>query len=654
MVLAQSIDYTKFQKAKDLFKKGNHFYNEMKYLAAVEFFRKALITYPDYSTAHEYLARSYKLAGFINAALKEWENLSASMPDNIFILNKIDTIMYQQAKNHPRSRSFEFIFSNEYISNNLGRFRFSCPIDLAIDNEKNIYITSFASSKLIKLDSNGEGLSVFRPTRGGRLYGVTFHNNRIAVSNFEFDTVYILNKDLKIQISFGSAGQGNGEFHGPEGLCFDSKGNLYVVDSGNHRIQKFDRTGRYILEFGEYGEYDGQLHTPSDLVAYNNLIYIVDRINKRIACFDEYGNFIKNIKIRGIENPRTINIYNNNFLISDDKKGLLFYRLKSNESFWFNSWGDPKKSFSKLISVCSDRDGNLYCLDYHQERIFVFLPIQSTYSNLDIDITSVDTRKYPIIAFYVNIRNRRGSPIYGLTRNCFNIIEDNANMSGIYIDYLKDQTKSVSLVLCIDRSTKMRGYHYDIPWFAEFVLKKMKRNDSIKVVNFNSDSWTANKFDWSRRRTLRAIKKRQYDAGKNFGKALYNSCNDLITSLNERAIIIITDGSVNSNSFQKFTPDIIINYAKCHYIPIYIITFKNPDPVLSRIAMETGGEIIRSGQLDKLRKIYSKIKNSEEYRYVLVYSSLRKPYHKSWWSDVMIEVKNKNQKGIEWGGYFVP
>ena len=49
---------------------------------------------------------------------------------------------------------------------------------------------------------------------------------------------------------FGSAGSGNGQFNSPYSISFDSSGNIYVTDNGNHRIQKFDSNGTYISQFG--------------------------------------------------------------------------------------------------------------------------------------------------------------------------------------------------------------------------------------------------------------------------------------------------------------------------------------------------------------------------------------------------------------------
>ena len=60
----------------------------------------------------------------------------------------------------------------------------------------------------------------------------------------------------------------------------------------------------------------------------------------------------------------------------------------------------------------------------------------------------------------------------------------------------------------------MSAYHRDLQWLAEFILKVMRKNDSIEVLNFNDQVWVGNKFDWSRRRTLAALDKQEYKKGR--------------------------------------------------------------------------------------------------------------------------------------------
>jgi DNA-binding beta-propeller fold protein YncE len=55
----------------------------------------------------------------------------------------------------------------------------------------------------------------------------------------------------------GISGAGAGQFSGPDGVAVDnnpaseSYGDVYAVDSQNHRVQKFDSTGHFLLTFGK-------------------------------------------------------------------------------------------------------------------------------------------------------------------------------------------------------------------------------------------------------------------------------------------------------------------------------------------------------------------------------------------------------------------
>ena len=45
-------------------------------------------------------------------------------------------------------------------------------------------------------------------------------------------------------------------------LAIDSSGDVYVADSGNNRIQKFDSDGNYITSWGSLGSGNGQFIYP--------------------------------------------------------------------------------------------------------------------------------------------------------------------------------------------------------------------------------------------------------------------------------------------------------------------------------------------------------------------------------------------------------
>ncbi len=665
-IFPDSRDFVKFEMAKSSFRRGMNFFNKMQYLAAVEFFRKAVKEYPDYTSARDYLARSYLLAGFTDESLRELENYSELVPDDVSIKGRINSLRYREAGIDTGFRYNNIILNEIYYSSRLKMYGFSGPIDLTVDREKNIYITSFASGKVIKIDSNGEGIATVRPDLDSRLYGIDNHKGKLAVSDFKRDLVYFMDPEGRVISSMGGPGKGEGRFYGPQGVCFDTQGYLYVVDSGNSRVQKFDKKGRFVLQFGKKGEYEGELDNPTDIAVSGSGVYITDTGNRRLALFDESGNFRENREVRGMESPRGITGHGNKLLISDSKNGLIIYDTENKTSALFNAWEGELGKFGRLTSAIVDRDGYIYSLDNHYEAVMLFSPVEKVYSNIELEITSVDTSNFPTVAFYLNVRGKDGRPVYNLDSRNFRITEDKARITRFETDYLKNMARSASIILCVDRSEEARGFHNEIPWVSDFILKKMKKNDSIKLINFNSDYREVTGFDWSRRRTLRALRRRNeksdregkkisiYKSGKNVGATLYNALSQLLGRLNRRGIVLVTDGSVSEDSYTRYTERNIINYAKTHYIPVYIISFREPHSSLVRIARETGGFTARPSQLNSLRKIYDRIKGNEEYRYVLVYSTYKPASFTGWWSNVKLEVKYKNRQGLIWGGYFVP
>ncbi len=647
-----AINPAKFESAKNHFRKGVVYFNNMQYLAAADFFRKAVQEYPDYYTARDYLARSYKLSGFKDSALSELNKTLEIYPDNIAIKNRIESLHFRNAYSSS-DENINYLLQSEYKSREMKKFSFPDAADIAVDGERNLYITSFTASKVVRIDPNGNGEEIIRPGFGGGLYGIDFFNRTLGVSDFKSDMIYIFSEQGKILNKFGGTGNGEGSFHGPKGVCFDGKGFIYVVDGGNYRVQKFDVSGRFVLSFGKMGDYESELANPTDIAVLGESVYVTDTANKKIVVFDHYGNYIKEIFMDELLSPRGISVKGNSLVISDEKSGVIIYDTVSGAKTVFSSWDNERKLVRPLSSIF-DQDGFFYVLESRPNSIFCFSPAEKQYSNLELEVTSVDAASFPVVAFYVNVKGRDGRPVYGLRPENFSITEDNSEIINFQSDYLKRRTTSASFVMAVDRSSGMSSYHKDFPWLAEFILKVMKKNDTVELLNFNDQVWPGNNFDWSRRRTLAALDKMEYRNGKQTGSALYQAITDLIPRPDRRGIVLITDGTAGEDSFKQYTPDTIINYANEHYIPIYIISLKNADPEIIRIASETGGRVIRPSEIDSLRKIYNDVKTSEEYRYVLVYNTYKLPSFTGWWVDVKLEVKYKGQIGNEWGGYFVP
>ena len=94
--------------------------------------------------------------------------------------------------------------------------------------------------------------------------------------------------------AFGATGSGTGQLNGPRGLTADGKGNVWVVDRANNRIEKFGEGGEYLGQFGSGGTGNGQFSNPWGIaVTPAGNIWVADTGNHRLQEFNSEGKFIQ-------------------------------------------------------------------------------------------------------------------------------------------------------------------------------------------------------------------------------------------------------------------------------------------------------------------------------------------------------------------------
>jgi len=101
-------------------------------------------------------------------------------------------------------------------------------------------------------------------------------------------------------------------FRMPTNIKIGKNNFVYILDSGNNRIQVFDRQGNYKRTIGRRGQGPGDLINPGSITIdnHNNLL-VADSGNHRIQSFDSEGNCLYSFKtING--KPSVIDITNEN------------------------------------------------------------------------------------------------------------------------------------------------------------------------------------------------------------------------------------------------------------------------------------------------------------------------------------------------------
>jgi len=98
-------------------------------------------------------------------------------------------------------------------------------------------------------------------------------------------------KDGKFIKQFGHHGSGPGEFEVPHALAFDSKGRLFVGDRANNRVQILDQDGNFIAEYKDFGRPSGVY------IDQNDILYVADSESTEKEGYGYNPGFKRGIRI---------------------------------------------------------------------------------------------------------------------------------------------------------------------------------------------------------------------------------------------------------------------------------------------------------------------------------------------------------------------
>jgi tripartite motif-containing protein 71 len=91
---------------------------------------------------------------------------------------------------------------------------------------------------------------------------------------------------------FGRQGGGDGAFQFPGAVAVDAEDRIYVVDTDNHRIQRFTPEGDFDVAWGRRGAFPGLLTSPTGIDVVGERLYVSEALNHRISVFDLDGRYL--------------------------------------------------------------------------------------------------------------------------------------------------------------------------------------------------------------------------------------------------------------------------------------------------------------------------------------------------------------------------
>jgi len=237
--------------------------------------------------------------------------------------------------------------------------------------------SSSPTSDLNYQDSNLDSVNKYSNSNGKNLMiGSASLSSSASSSSSSSSRSQLRRSKMIYHCKFGEFGITDGQFTEPSGVTINTNNDIIVADTNSHRIQIFDKDGRFKFKFGECGKRDGQLLYPNrvSVVKQTGDIVVTERSpTHQIQIYNKYGQFLRKFGANILQHPRGVCV--------DSKGRIIVVECKVMRVLIFDLMGNVLQKFncSKYLEfpngVCcsntNDRE-EIYISDNRAHCIKVF------------------------------------------------------------------------------------------------------------------------------------------------------------------------------------------------------------------------------------------------------------------------------------------
>ena len=277
----------------------------------------------------------------------------------------------------------------------------NAPRSLAFAKDGTAYIADSRNHRVLHIDSQGGVLNewgtfadgVSSPAAPGTFnepWGIAVGpDGSVYVTDTWNHRIEKFNSSGKFITAWGVFGQGDTpvSFYGPRGLAVDAEGRVYVTDTGNKRVVVFDAKGNFITQFGGAGFDPGRFDEPVGIaIDKNGTVYVVDTWNQRVQTFipsESDGNLTflpdRQWDVYGwfgqsLENKPYIAVNDDLHVFITDPDGFRVMEFDPGGTLirTWGDYGDNASSFGLPSGIAVDQDGHVWVTDGVYNRMMRF------------------------------------------------------------------------------------------------------------------------------------------------------------------------------------------------------------------------------------------------------------------------------------------
>jgi len=227
-----------------------------------------------------------------------------------------------------------------------GAGMFLFPHGIFVDRDGNVWVTDGQDNGTVPARGRGRGRAAAGEPPAAPMPAGPIGPPADATKG---NQVYKFSPDGKLLLTLGKPGgaASPGYFYQPNDVVTAPNGDIFVSEGhgrGNNRVLKFDKTGKFIMEWGKLGTGPGEFDQPHAL-AFDSRgrLFVGDRNNNRIQIFDQNGKYITEWK--QFSRPSGVYI---------DKQDVLYVADSESESVSQNHNG-----WKRGLRIGSAKDGSV-------------------------------------------------------------------------------------------------------------------------------------------------------------------------------------------------------------------------------------------------------------------------------------------------------
>jgi peptidylamidoglycolate lyase len=225
-------------------------------------------------------------------------------------------------------------------------------------------------------------------------HGITIDSaNNVFLTDVGLQQVFKFSHDGALAFAIGEPRIGQWDathFNQPTDIAIRPDGSFYVSDGYvNSRVALFDKTGKWVQEWGRKGAGSGEFSNPHGLafLAGSTDVVVADRENSRLQLFDRVGTF-KRQWTGTMDAPTTGRV----FSVATDPDGAFYIGIRRADydsahtgvlkldrnwrivtAVGFGQPGDPV--FNAVHDLAIGRDGSIYVAETRTKRVVKLRPV---------------------------------------------------------------------------------------------------------------------------------------------------------------------------------------------------------------------------------------------------------------------------------------